>query len=118
MLQVHNNSKKEITVLYSNSIAPSTSNNIAYYIADWVLISPDSVNSVGIGGKPDAWHNYIEQGKDNRLYLYVFSVDSLKSYNGIYSMNELCSMGKYLKVLKYSEPELIKMNWQITYNEN
>jgi hypothetical protein len=118
MLKVHNSSKEKITVLYSNTGKPSSDqdNNIAYYIADYVIIKPDSVNSIRIGGKKNAWHNYIERGKDKQLYLYIFSVDSLKQYDG-YSMNELCSMGKYLKVLKYSEPELIKMNWRVDYKE-
>lgn len=119
MLEVHNNSRQTISVLYSNTTPPSSTgeNNIAYYIADYVLIKPDSVNTIWKNGKQDAWHNYIEQSNDKQLHLYVFSVDSLKRYNGIYSMNELCSMGKYLKVLKYSEPELIKMNWWVDYKE-
>nr|WP_067061571.1 hypothetical protein [Mucilaginibacter sp. L294] len=117
MLRVQNSSKEKITIVYSNTNNPSSTeeNNIAYYIADYVLIKPDSVNSIRIDGNKYAWHRYIKRGKENQLYLFVFSVDSLKQYDGVYSINELCHMGKYLKMLKYSEPELKKMNWKINY---
>jgi hypothetical protein len=118
MLQIHNKSKQPITVLYSNAINPSTENNIAYYIADDEIIKPDSVNTISKPGKQDAWHQYIEEGKDKHLYLFIFSVDTLKKYDDLYSMDQLSAMGKYLKVLKYSESELIKMNWKVNYKEN
>lgn len=118
MLEIHNGSKQKITVLHSNSITPSTTNNVAYYIADWTIINPDSTNTLTIGGKANAWHQYIEEGKDKKLYLFIFSVDTLKKYDDLYSMDQLSAMGKYLKVLKYSEPELIKTNWKVNYKEN
>jgi hypothetical protein len=91
MMEIHNGSKQKITVLHSNST---------------------------MGGKANAWHQYIEEGKHKHLYLFIFSVDTLKKYDDLYSMDQLSAMGKYLKVLKYSEPELIKMNWKVNYNEN
>ncbi|MDB5128053.1 hypothetical protein [Mucilaginibacter sp.] len=120
MLEVHNSSKQKITVLYSNTVKPSSinENNIAYYIADDEIIKPDSVNTISKPGKQDAWHQYIEEGKDKHLYLFIFSVDTLKKYDSLYSMGQLSAMGKYLKVFKYSEPELIKMNWKVNYKEN
>jgi hypothetical protein len=116
LIEIHNSSKQQISVLHSNSIKPSTPNNVDYYIADWVVIDPDSTNAVQIFGK-NAWHRYINQGPDKKLFLFIFSVDTLKRYKGIYSMNQLSSMHKYLKVLNYSEQELIKQKWAVDFKD-
>jgi hypothetical protein len=118
MLQVQNKSPKKITVLYSNNEPPPhNENNVEYYISDYNYVEPDSTKTIYFPGKPDAWHNYISEGKEKKLFIYVFSVDDLWQYSGPV-MNELINEHKYLTVLKYTEQELIDRKWTITYNGN
>ncbi|TWR25013.1 hypothetical protein FPZ42_14795 [Mucilaginibacter achroorhodeus] len=106
MLSVENKSPLLITVLYSNATNVHTENNVAFYTADWVTIAPDSVGDIKINGRADAWHEYIESGKEKKLFIYFFAADSLKRYDGRYSMDQLCAMKKYLKVNSYTEDQL------------
>ncbi|RWY49198.1 hypothetical protein [Mucilaginibacter gilvus] len=116
MLTVRNNSSQKITVLYSNSQPPTRrENNVEFYVSDNNYVEPDSTNTIYISGKSDAWHYYISEGKEKKLFIYVFSVDEIKQYHGPV-MNELINTNKYLKVLNYTEEELTALNWQITYN--
>ena len=117
-LSLTNKSDRKISILYSNlSDKTLTENNVAYYTSDWNIIKPDSSNDiVKLGGK-DAWHNYIDKNKTRKLFIYVFETDSLKKYDGIYSMEDIVNKHKYLKLLCYSESDLNKINWQITFNK-
>ena len=118
ILSVQNKSQNAISVLYSNSSSPHTENNIAFYIADWEIISPDSMKNIYKNGQKNVWHDYIGEGKDKKLYLYFFSVDSLKKYDGQYSMDKLCAMQKYIQVSSYTEEQLKKINWKIVYKNH
>jgi len=48
----------------------------------------------------------------------VFSVDDLIAYRGTNAMNDLLATHKYLKMMEYSEEELIKNDWLIDYDGN
>jgi hypothetical protein len=115
-LSITNRSKQKISVLYSNFADKIlTENNVAYYTADWNVIKPDSSGDIiQIGGK-DAWHNYIAKNETRKLFIYIFSTDTLKKYGGFFSMADIISQHKYLKLLTYSEKDLNKISWQITF---
>ena len=114
-LSIINKTQKDIAVLYSNNISPvAKKNNVAFYLSDQSITRPDSTRDIiRLGGK-DAWHNYIEEGKAKKLFLYVFDTDTLKKYNNVYSMYELVSQHRFFKLLTYSENYLNKVNWQVT----
>lgn len=115
-LSITNKSNTKISILYSNEANKrSTENNIAYFIRDQNIIPPDSSFDIPIMGRRDAWHQYINEGNSKKLYIYIFSVDSLTKANGIYSMDELVNKKKYLELTSYSEEQLSKINWQITF---
>jgi hypothetical protein len=115
-LSLTNKSDKKVSILYSNLVDKIlTENNVAYYISDWNVIKPDSTyDIVKLGGK-DAWHNFIEKSKTKKLLIYVFESDTLKKYDGVYSMEDIVGYHKYLKLLLYSEKDLDKIDWQITF---
>ncbi len=115
-LSITNKSDAKVSILYSNRVNKQlTENNIAYYISDENVIQPDSTYDITILGRNNPWHQYINEGKTKKLFLYVFNVDSLKKFEGVYSMDDLINQKKYLKVIKYSEEELNKINWKITF---
>ena len=116
MLSMKNNSNRIISILYSNKTAPdSNENNIAYYLSDQNLLKPDSSRNIIILGGENAWHNYIQKENAKRLFVYVFDVDTLRKYNGVYSINDLRNNHKYLKMHSYSEQELKNSNWRIDF---
>jgi len=112
-LSVINKSGKEISVLESNDIEAPSANYVAYYLADWVAIKPDSSRTITKPGKEDAWHNYIQEGHDKKLYLYIFETNTLKEYKNN-SIQELVRIKKYFKSYAYSESDLDKINWTVT----
>lgn len=115
-LSVRNKSKMNISLLYSNHAEKIlTENNIAYFVREDNIVKPDSSFDITILGGREAWHNYIEEGKTRRLFLYVFSTDTLTKYNNRFSINDLVQQGKYLKVFNYTEADLNKMNWEIVF---
>lgn len=108
----------KISVLYSKvKQGKITENNIAFYITDRNIISPDSVYDITTLGGQDAWHEVIEDSPDKKLFIYVFNTDSLIKYNSTqYSINDLVYLNKYLKRYEYTERQLIDDNWKINFN--
>jgi hypothetical protein len=70
-----------------------------------------------ISGGKDAWHYYIEKGRPKKLFIYIFDTDTLRKYNGSYSIDDIVGEHKYLKSLSYSEKDLDKIDWKITFNQ-
>jgi hypothetical protein len=115
-LSILNMSDKKISVLYSNRAnGRLTENNIAYFTSEENVIQPDSSFDITILGTKDPWHKYIDAGKTEKLFLYIFDIDSLKKFNNSYSMDDLINQKKYLKILSYSEKQLNEINWKIRY---
>lgn len=115
-LSITNKSKITISLLYSNHVEKNLKeNNIAYFIRDDKILKPDSSLDITILGGREAWHDYIEEGKTKRLFLYIFSTDTLTKYNNRFSIDDLVHQGKYLKLLNYSENDLNKTNWKIVF---
>ena len=115
-LSITNKSKMKISLLYSNHVQKNlTENNIAYYIRDDKIVKPDSSLDITILGGREAWHDYMEEGKTKRLFLYVFSTDTLTKYNNSFSIDDLVHQHKYLKLFNYSENDLNKTNWKIVF---
>ena len=115
-LSIKNESKKQLSILYSNTDANlKNENNIAFYTSDWNTIKPDSSRDIVILGGKDAWHDYIEKSKTKKVFIYLFETDTLKKYDGINSMDDMVNQHKYLKLFSYSEQELDRINWQIKY---
>ena len=111
-----NNSENNISVLYSNhETGELTSDLIDYYISDYNTIAPKDTFTITKLGKANAWHDYIQKGGSKKLYLFIFDIDTLKAYQGSYSMDELCEMKKYMKEIQYSERELIHNNWTVDF---
>ncbi|MGZ3813126.1 MAG: hypothetical protein ACXVB0_17585 [Mucilaginibacter sp.] len=105
-----------ISLLYSNHAENNlTENNIAYFIRDDQIVKPDSSLDITILGGRKAWHDYIEEGKTKRLFLYIFSTDTLIKYNHTLSIDDLVHQGKYLQLVNYSEKDLDKANWKLEF---
>lgn len=117
-LSLTNKSNRNISILYSNlAEQPLTENNVAYYTNDRNVIYPDSCSEIiQLGGK-NAWHNYIEKSQSKKLYIFIFETDTLKKYEGVYSMENFVNRHKYLKLFCYSEIDLNKIAWRITVNK-
>lgn len=115
MLRVHNGSSIKISVLYSNNKKGSTENLVDFYTSDYNIIHPKDTSDIIIGGKKNAWHEYISEGPDKKLYIFIFATDSLLKYKGTNSMPMLCSEYKYLKLFEYSEEQLRKQNWLLEF---
>src|SRR5579863_7459711 len=97
-LTITNRSNTDISVLCSNhSSLHLTENNIDFFLLDNNIIKPDSTNFIRKFGKSNSWHNYINEGPDKKLFIYVFALDTLIKYKGLASMDELCYHHKYLK---------------------
>jgi hypothetical protein len=113
-LSITNKLNIDISILYSNDINPGPNeNDVAFYLSNQSITKPDSSRDIiRLGGK-HSWLDYIEEGKTKKLFLYVFESDTLEKYNNTYSMYELVSRHKFLKVLTYSEDNLDKINWRI-----
>jgi len=119
MLEVKNNSNYKITVLYSNSKKEAhTENQIEFFTSDNQTIYPNTSKPISISGKPEAWHNYINEGLTKKLYIYVFSVDTILKYKDHYSINDFVYKRQYLKLLEFSEKQLIDSKWQVIFQEN
>lgn len=118
-LSLTNTSKRTLSYLYTNFADRKdlTGNNVAAYIADWMIVKSDSTEYIAKPGGKNIWHNYIANGKNKKLYVYLFDTDTLKKYNGIYSMEDIVNQHKYLKLLSYSESDLNKINWQVVYKD-
>jgi hypothetical protein len=115
-LVITNKSLKKISVLYSNDLnTEKNENNIAFYLSNQSVILPDSSRDIIRLGGSNEWHDYINAGKTKKLTIYIFDVDSLNRYNGIYSMNNLVTQHKYLMVSSYTEKELEKVKWNIMF---
>ena len=113
-LSITNKADKNISVLYTNH-SHEAENNIAYYTSTQNIIMPDSsYDIITLGGK-NAWHEYIKAGKTKTLYIYVFSVDTLKKYDESSSIYEIVDQHKYLKLLSYTEADLNKISWHIVF---
>jgi len=78
-------------------------------------LPPDSSFEIAILGRNDSWHRYINEGRTKQLFLYVFNVDSLKKFDGSYSMDDLINQRKYLSCKQYSEEQLDKIKWKIVF---
>jgi len=119
MLEVKNNSNYKITVLYSNSKEEAHSeNNIEFFTSDDQTIYPNTSKPISISGKPEAWHDYINAGLTKKLYIYVFSVDTILRDKGHYTINDLVYKHQYLKLLEFSEKQLIANKWQVIFQGN
>ncbi len=115
-LRVINNSAERISILHSNQkTGDLTANHIAFFVDDYNTVAPGDTSLIHIMGNDGAWHDYISQGIDQKLYLYVFNVDTLKKYQDTYSMDDLVEMGKYISLLQYSERELKSKHWLIKF---
>lgn len=117
MLRIQNKTTKKISILYADSLSVNTKNNVAFYISDQRVILPDSTNTIFKNGNENAWHEYIEERPEKKLFLFVFSVDDLNKYNGYYTMDQLCDMHKYIKVLSFFEKQLIQSNLKVEFDK-
>jgi len=122
-LKMINKSKRPISVMYNNDVdfndlVNSTYNNIDYQTDDRKVIMPDSIFHSMSFDAPDAWHEFIEGGKEKKLFVYFFYVDTLEKYNKyplVNNMTTLIHMHKYIRISKYSEQYLIDNNWTLTF---
>jgi hypothetical protein len=113
-LTIVNKSGKEISVLYSNDIfPPPDENNVEFYLSEENITKPDSSLNIVTMGDENAWHEYISNGKNKRLYFYIFEPDTLRKYQGLYSMYDFVQRGKYYKSQSFSENELKNRNWKV-----
>lgn len=72
-------------------------------------ISPSTVNlEMRLGGKNE-WEKYVNNGDNQRVYVFTFDADTLKKY----SWGELLKVNYYEKRLDYNLEELNKMNWEV-----
>jgi hypothetical protein len=115
LLSVENKSKLNISILYNNGEYEKDGNLVAYYIAEHNTIEPDSLRPIFRPGRESEWHDYIQEGKHKKLFIYVFEVDSLKKHNSSIRISQVLDAHEYLKKLEFTEEQLIKSNWKITF---
>jgi hypothetical protein len=115
-LRLVNLSNDTVSVLYSNIRSGDlTPNHVAFFLDDYNLIGPRDTSLISLLGNNNAWHDYIKGGGNKKLFIFVFKIDTLKKYEKVYSMNELVEAGKYVKLLQYSERELVRKHWVIDF---
>lgn len=59
--------------------------------------------------------DYVERSQDKKLYVAVFSIDSIENVHNYLDLNHLYQKKKYLKLLVYSDRDLIESNWRIFF---
>src|SRR6185437_13075593 len=102
-LKIANNSKIEIAVEESNRRDSIFFNNIEFYLSN--IIEPDSTISLSRRGMPliSAWHKYVAESPQKKMFIYVFAVDTLKRYQGKKTMYAL------------SEKQLDDVHWKVQF---
>ena len=112
-LKFVNRSSRPIIAEISNDSIDFKFNNINYYKSNVVLT--DSILIFHKMGSHHAIVDYIDHNRYKKLYLVVFSIDSINKYQNNLDLNNLFIKKKYLSLKGYSKQELIDDNWVVSY---
>jgi hypothetical protein len=112
-LKFVNRSSRPVIAEISNDSINFKFNNVSYYKSNVVL--KDSILVFHKMGSHHAMTDYIEHNPHKKLYLVIFSVDSINKYQNHSDLSNLFMKKKYLNLRGYSEQELIDNNWVILY---
>lgn len=111
-LKIINEKTSEICYIITYDTLAGDRNNFAYYLRKSIPMN-DSVNEINMSGQK-GWKHSIERSKSGKLFMYVYSKDSLIKFATLYKdVNDLNSMRKYYRLYSYSLEELEKLNWTI-----
>lgn len=124
-LIVFNKSKTSIySIISSNNIMNSSSYYIEFRENEKTYSKRDSIfkfvfeeikpnSKVVSGDRPRSWDSFFKTAKENKLYLYIISKDSVDKY-GWYKVfkSEI-----YNKKYELTLEDLENKKWEITYND-
>ena len=110
-VDIINETSYDVSVEYFNDLSDSTSNNNEYYINN--PIYKRSTGSISKMGSTNAISDYINEGPEKKLYLYVFKTDTVKKYKRVFNLNELIRQHKYYQLNEFSEEQLKNADWKI-----
>lgn len=86
------------------------SNGIKQYYTNYVReILPSQAKNEIKPGKKGVWKLYVKASKDNSLHIFLFNLDTLKTYD----WRKVVYQKKYEKELKFTYQQLEEMNWII-----
>jgi hypothetical protein len=107
-LRIVNQTNDLISVYYHSDTVPEypSINATQLYLRDSIRIN-DTVRLTAYDPKP--WSYFFERSKNNKLNLFIYSMDSLKKYKDI----DTLIRRKIYKKVEYSERQLEKLNWVI-----
>ncbi|REG76887.1 hypothetical protein [Algoriphagus antarcticus] len=107
-LEVHNSTSHVVAVETFLDSIPTLSelNKTEYYIQN--SISPNETKRLIKMGSTKGWSFRIKKASNNRLNLFVFQVDSLKTYG----IDSLISLGIYDRYM-FPEVHLDENNWKV-----
>ena len=113
-VDIINETSYDVSVEYFNDLSDSTPNNNEYYINN--PIYKRSTGSISKMGSTNAISDYINEGSEKKLYLYVFKTDTVKKYKRVFNLNELIRQHKYYQLNEFSEEQLKNADWKIRIN--
>ena len=113
-LKMHNNGNSSIFATFGMNliIPPTVDYPLSYFIEN--QIPPHQTGPVKSWIKVENWENFIDKCVDKKIYVFVFSIDTIKKYG---YMNSALRV-KYIKKYSYSKIVLDSMNWIIDYKNN
>jgi hypothetical protein len=112
-LKFVNNSSSTVFVEISNDSSNFKFNDISYYKRSRVLKDSNFIFSKM--GSHHAMTDYIEKSQHKRLFLVIFSLDSLNKYQNPLDLNSLFKEKKYLALKCYTRQNLVDNDWTISY---
>lgn len=108
-LKIKNNSNYAIAFDFSQDTIFNSINNVQAVLNN--NIQPIGIKYFSMPGSRRSWSNYINNSKNKKLNIFIFSVDTLYKF---YNWNYIIS-NKLYKRYEFTEDELDKMNWTIEY---
>jgi len=110
-LLVANHTNSDIAIYWNSDTIPKypSTNDTEVYLTDYGIKSQDSL---WVPENNANWPKYVENSDNKKLNLFIYSVDSIKKYKSIDTIN---SRGIY-KRLEYSLDDLSKLNWRVVIN--
>jgi hypothetical protein len=112
-LKLVNLSNKEIVCASDVLIKQEYFDSVEYYLNH--TTGPKSIKEFECFCGKAGWRGKIERSTNKKAYVYVFSVDTLKKYINLYSMDELVARNLCDTIFSYSVSDLDRMDWKILY---
>lgn len=112
-LTVKNDLNDKISVAFKFNREDSLVNSLSIQLKDSINKRSNKKFTMPSGKSKNAWSQRINASKDKKLYVYIFSLDTLKTYKNMATINQLVKWNKFERFLNFSIEDLDRLNWII-----